>query len=255
MPCYNSGKFIKNAISSVQAQTVSNWELLVCDDGSDDESVSIIMDISKQDNRIKLMHNKSIKGASGARNTALDIAKGRYIAFLDADDLWLPKKLEKQLNFLQKQDLAFVFGYCYNIKENGEIISLIKAPNFVSLNKLHLSNFIPCLTVIYDTKYLGKVKQPIIKKRNDFALWLKILFSNKEIKATCLPEVVASYRVNSYGLSAKKIDSLKYYYSCLRVYAENSVIKAVACTIIAVFFKILKSKSVRLYNYLVTNII
>ena len=252
MPCFNSEKFIKFAISSVIEQTFDEWELLVCDDGSTDLTLLIAEKFSYQDHRVKIMKNKFEKGAAGARNTCLSRAKGRYIAFLDSDDIWLPSKLENQLRFMRNTNAPFVFGYCENISEKGDRISITKAPSKVSYLKLLFSNFIPCLTVIYDSQVFGKVKQPVIRKRNDYALWLCMLIRNRKMHALCFPEVVARYRVNGYGLSANKLSGIRYFYRCLRQYAKLDIVTAGVYTVLAIMFKALKTLSPTIYNFFVT---
>lgn len=252
MPCFNSGRFVEEAVRSVQAQTFSDWELLVCDDNSNDNSLQILERLAAADDKISVLENNGPRGAPGARNTCLSEAKGRYIAFLDSDDIWLPQKLELQLRFMKETNAPFVFSYCENITEEGDLLSVIKAPKTVSFQKLLACNFIPCLTVIYDSKILGKVKQPNIKKRNDFALWLRILRENRDIKAWCYPEVIARYRVNNYGLSANKLTAIKYFYRCLRQFAGLGIIASVFYTFIAVTFKIVKTLSLQAYNLIVT---
>ena len=255
MPVYNTENFVADAIKSVQAQTFSDWQLLVCDDGSTDKSLEVVQALAKVDSRISVLRNTGPKGAPGARNTCLSNATGRYIAFLDSDDLWLPQKLESQLRFMEENRVSFVFGYCQNMSEQGEQLSTAKAPASISLRKLLFSNFIPCLTVIYDSHTLGKVKQPNIEKRNDFALWLKILKENKGLEARCYPEVVAHYRVNSYGLSANKFSGIKYFYRCLRQYAGLNKVVAGFCTFLAIGFKGLKTLSPQMYNLVVTKLL
>ncbi len=255
MPVYNTENFVADAIKSVQAQTFSDWQLFVCDDGSTDKSLGVVQALAKVDSRISVLMNTGPEGAAGARNTCLSNAKGRYIAFLDSDDLWLPTKLESQVRFMEENKVSFAFGYCQNISEEGDQLSTAKAPASISLRKLLFSNFIPCLTVIYDSHTLGKLKQPNIERSNDFALWLRILKENKNLVARCYPEVVARYRVNSYGLSANKISGIKYFYRCLRQYAGLNKAAAGFCTFIAIGFKGLKTLSPRMYNVVVTKLL
>ena len=255
MPCFNSELFLGEAIASVVEQKYSDWELLICDDGSVDGSKQIAERWASKDLRIKVLKNKFEKGAGGARNTCLSKAQGRYIAFLDSDDLWLPCKLEKQIQFMTDTKQPFIFGYCENISEEGESLSVTRAPERVSFSKILFSNFIPCLTVIYDAKMLGKVYQPEIKKRNDFALWLRILGEHRDIEARCYPEIVARYRVNSYGLSANKLSGIKYFYRCLRQYAGLGIGAASFYTCLAMGFKALKTLSPQLHNLVVTKVL
>ena len=254
MPCYNAEAFITDAIKSVVEQTFSNWELLVCDDGSTDLSLLRAKEFSSRNNRIKIMQNKYEKGASGARNTALDSATGRYIAFLDADDLWKPNKLSRQINFMQTNKIAFSYSYCDVIDENGDYQSTTYTPQTVSSGRLRLSNFIPCLTAIYDTEVFGKVAQPNIKKRNDFALWLVLLNQRINVRAVCFNEVTASYRSNHYGLSANKFDAIRYFYICLVRYGRTNSILALGFVAFAVVLKVMKEKSPSLYNFFIRRI-
>ena len=163
MPCFNSSRFINEAIESVIFQTHENWELLICDDGSQDNSLEIISSWALRDSRIKSIDNTHGKGAPGARNSCLDAAKGRYIAFLDSDDRWKQTKLEKQLLHLN-EGVVFSFSSYQCISEKGSLMQEVTAPRTIRLNQLLLSNFFGCLTVIYDSNYFGKVYQPSIKK-------------------------------------------------------------------------------------------
>jgi hypothetical protein len=156
---------------------------------------------------------------------------------------------------MKKTNSPLVFGYCENMTEERARLSVTKAPKRVSFAKILLSNFIPCLTVVYDTKMLGKVYQPNIKKRNDYALWLRILRENPQIEARCYPKVVARYRVNNYGLSANKLSGIKYFYRCLRHYAGVGIGAAGFYTFLAVGFKSLKTLSPRMYNLVVTKLL
>ena len=255
MPCYNSAQFIDEAVCSVINQSYLDWELLICDDESTDGSKQIAEGWAKKDPRIQVLQNRFKKGAPGARNTCLSAAQGRYIAFLDSDDVWLPNKLEAQLRFMEYTKAPFVFGYCENMSEQGVPLSTTKSPSEISFRKLLLSNFIPCLTVIYDTKKLGKVLQPSTEKRNDFALWLSILKHNKNLIARCYPDIVARYRVNHYGLSAGKLSAIRYFYWCIRQYAGLGTFTATFFTMAAVTFKVLKTLSPSLYNVIVTKIL
>jgi len=255
MPCFNSAEHLDEAVRSVLNQSYKSWELIICDDASDDGSVKIAEKWARRHEQIHLIHNKFEKGAAGARNTCLSIAQGRYIAFLDSDDVWLQQKLEAQLRFMVESNVSFVFGYCENMSERGDLISTTKAPASVSLRKLLFSNFIPCLTVIYDSKKLGKIEQPDIKKRNDYALWLRILRENRNVEAICFPGVVARYRINSYGLSANKTSGVEYFYRCLRQYAGLNIATAIFCTFSAIGFKAIKTLSPRMYNFAVTKLL
>jgi glycosyltransferase involved in cell wall biosynthesis len=251
MPSFNSGRFLPEAIESVIGQTYPNWELIICDDGSTDESQSIIQEYETANKKIYSVKNVYNKGAPGARNSCLDKASGRYIAFLDSDDFWYPHKLEKQISFMEDRRIAFSYSYHDLMNEQGKFLGSYKAPKKVNSNKMKLSNFIPCLTAVYDTKVLGKVRQPDIKKRNDYALWLKILNSGRIENAFCIPSVTAKYRSNSYGLSNNKLDSLLYFRRCLEQYGNCSRLAAAFYACFYVGLVVVKKKFIPLYNFIV----
>jgi teichuronic acid biosynthesis glycosyltransferase TuaG len=251
MPTYNAGRFISESIESVIEQTYENWELLICDDGSIDNSVNIARRYSYLDERIKTLSNSYNKGASGARNTCLDAATGRYIAFLDADDLWFPNKLKLQIIFMKLNNYSFVFSYHEIMSEHGLFIHECKAPSSVNAMKMRTSNFISCLTVVYDSNVIGKVFQPEIRRRNDFALWLKILNGGKIKRAYCLPVTTARYRTNSYGLSSNKTEALKYFKRCLLEFGGCNAFEGYVYSIIYLFIILLKKKFIMIYNLVV----
>ena len=248
MPSYNSEKFISCAIDSVRAQVFKNWELIVCDDSSTDKSALVASEYAALDPRITLIENIYSKGAPGARNSALDVAVGRYIAFLDSDDVWYIDKLEQQISFMKKHQIAFCYSYHDLMDENSSFLGSYMAPSKVNSNKMKLSNFIPCLTAMYDSKVLGKVYQPEIKKRNDFALWLKILNGGVVDTAHCLPLATAKYRANSYGLSSDKLDSLLFFRHCLTEYGQCSRPEAYVYSVLYLVLIVIKKKFINIYN-------
>lgn len=254
MPSYNSKAFISESIESVIAQTYPNWELVICDDASTDESLLIIKEFAQLYSNVIYTNNSYDKGAPGARNSALDIASGRYIAFLDSDDLWYSKKLEQQICFMRKNKAAFCFSYHDIMDEKGDFLSTCLAPREVDANKMKVSNFIPCLTAIYDREILGKVYQPNVKSRNDFALWLKILNGGTVPKAYCLPITTAKYRRNSYGISSNTLDSWRFFRYCLMEYGRCSSVGAHVYSIIYIFVTLIKKKFPRIYNIFVVKI-
>ena len=213
---YNAQKFIADTIESVLAQTYTNWEMIIVDDCSSDDSIEIIKQYMQQDKRIKLIELKNNSGAAIARNQAIEKAQGRYIAFLDSDDLWKSDKLEKQISFMLENKYSFTYTNYNLIDENNiEYGKTFEAPKYVSYKDLLKTCSIGCLTAIYDTQYLGKVYMPVILKRQDYALWLKIL---KMIdKAYCLEESLAIYRTRSNSISSNKLKAAQYQW---RIYRE-----------------------------------
>jgi teichuronic acid biosynthesis glycosyltransferase TuaG len=210
VPVYNAARFIDETIKTVLDQTYTNWEILLVDDKSTDESVKIIKPYAAKDKRIKLFSNKQNSGAAISRNKGIDTAKGRYIAFLDADDLWLPSKLEKQVAFMQKQDCAFSFtGYEFadkNGKPNGKKVHV---PATITYKQALKNTTISTITVMCDVTKLSKavIHMPNIRRGQDTATWWKIL---KTIdSAYGLDEVLSYYRRTPNSLSANKYKALK----------------------------------------------
>lgn len=210
VPVYKAEKFLKDTIQTVQDQTYSNWELIFINDCSPDNSVEIIENEIKKEQKIKLINLKENSGAAIARNTGIEEAKGKYIAFLDADDLWNKEKLEKQIKFMKEKDCAFSFtGYEFaneNGKGNGKIV---KVPETINYKQALKNTTIWTSTVIFDVQKLGKelIKMPKVKRGQDTATWWKVL---KQIEcAYGLNEVLSYYRRTNESLSANKIKALK----------------------------------------------
>jgi teichuronic acid biosynthesis glycosyltransferase TuaG len=208
MPVYNGEAFIADSIISVIHQSYQNWELIVVDDASVDTSVERVKAFCAQDARIHLIQLEENSGTAVARNKAIEYAKGRYIAFLDGDDLWLPHKLERQLAFMLESGASF--SYCAYEKIDSSIVTLGKvgAPAKIGYSELLKTCTIGCLTAMYDTKHFGKVYMPNIRKRQDFGLWLELLKRAKY--AYGLNEILAYYRVRSDSISANKLSAAQY---------------------------------------------
>lgn len=190
MPTYNCGRFIKESIDSVLAQTYENWELLIVDDCSTDETETIVRTYA--DNRIHYLRNKQNLGAALTRNRALREAKGRYIAFLDADDLWLPEKLARQIAYMEEHHYAFTYHNYIEIDEASKPLGvLVSGKEKVGKWGMMSCCWPGCLSVVYDAKVVGLAQIPDIRKNNDSAMWLQAIQ-----KADCylLPEVLAQYR-------------------------------------------------------------
>lgn len=224
-PSYNTEKFIAETIESVVSQSYQNWEMIIVDDVSTDRSVKIIENYIKQDSRIKLIKLKSNSGAAVARNKAIAKANGRFIAFIDSDDLWKPTKLEEQISFMLEKAIVFTYSAYNLIDEEGKSLNIIKNPlekvDYVELLK---ENQIGCLTVVYDKEKLDKCYMPLIRKRQDYGLWLSIL--KKTPYAYKVPNVLASYRVRQDSISRNKINLLKYNYKLFYIHEEFSILKS-----------------------------
>lgn len=214
-PVYNSEKFLRAHLASVQAQTYAYWEHILVDDCSSDNSAAIIKEAQKEDSRIKYVLLSKNGGAGIARNKAIELAEGKYIAFLDSDDLWYPKKLENQLDFMIKNQYHFSFTNYDMVDALGnrggkEMI----AKTELTYNKALYKNPIGCLTVMYNVDFFGKQYMPSIRKRQDYALWLKLL---KKTDGYGLNECLSSYRTGNDSISANKFDLIKYEW---RIYRE-----------------------------------
>lgn len=204
MPSYNCGSYIEDTIRCVQAQTYHNWELLFFDDCSSDDSIRKIQELQLEDKRIIVYSNVANSGAAVTRNSALRQAKGRWIAFLDSDDLWEPTKLEKQVCFMEKNNYAFSYTSYQEIdSESNPTGVYITGPSRITKRDMYHFCWPGCLTVMYDASKIGLIQIEDIKKNNDYAMWLKV--SNK---ADCylLDECLAKYRrgrvgsVSSHGI-------------------------------------------------------
>lgn len=223
-PSYNSSKYISDTITSVIRQSFSDWELIVVDDCSKDSTVDIVKEFCNEDPRIKLISLESNQGAAVARNTAIDISEGRYITFLDADDLWLPNKLSVQVAYMQKYNFSFTYSAYEKIDENNKHLGSVGVPNRVSYNSLLKVCSIGCLTAMYDSYKLGKVYMPLIRKRQDLGLWLKLL--KLEGYAYGIPNVLARYRVRSDSISSNKFIAAQYTWKLYRDVEKLSLFKA-----------------------------
>ena len=223
-PTYNSKDFIPQTINSIISQTYRYWELIVTDDCSSDGTWELLQNYSMKDKRIKIFQLEKNSGTGVARNNSIKHATGRYIAFCDSDDVWLPEKLEKQIDFLQKNDLAFTFSSYRKINEMGEIGGVVKALPLVSYNDLLKTCSIGCLTAIYDTEKIGKIYMPEIRKRQDYGLWLKIFKIIGSSKG--MDEILALYRVRTNSVSSNKLKAAKYHYKVLREVGKVPLIKA-----------------------------
>ena len=224
-PCYNSGAYIADAIESVIAQSFVNWEMIIVDDCSSDNSAFIINQYSSKDARIKYFKTDFPSGSPTLpRNIGIKYAKGKYIAFLDSDDIWLPEKLKEQIKFINKPDIAIVFSNYEKINEAGKRAAReIIAPPLVDYYQLLKGNFIGCLTVLYDTDKVGKMYFKNVR-HEDCVLWLSIL--KKGYKAQNTNTVTALYRVGSHSISSNKVKLLLWQWNILRKEEELSFYKA-----------------------------
>ena len=207
-PSYNCSSYVDNTIKSIQEQTYTNWELLITDDCSSDNSREVIKSYADKDPRIKLLTLEINSGAGVARNNSIKEAKGRYIAFCDSDDRWYPDKLEKQLSYMTAKDCAMSHTSYMTCDENDRITGIVICRKRETLNSMCKDDKMGFLTVIYDTEKVGKVFMPELRKRQDWALKLKVL--NICGEAWGMKEPLAYYRKRSDSISSNKRSLVKY---------------------------------------------
>lgn len=221
-PTYNCGNYIAETIKSIKAQTYSDWEMIIVDDYSSDNTKEIVAQYANTDNRIKYYSFKENMGAAKARTEAMRLAEGQYIAFCDSDDLWYPEKLEKQLAFMQSTGHAFTCTAYEQISEDGKCIGKILVPKEkCDYNRILLDCPVGNSTVVYDVSKMGKFKVPNIRKRNDDALWLQML--KKEPYIWGMPDVLMKYRIRRNSISSNKLKVVKYHWILCREIEHLSI--------------------------------
>lgn len=228
VPVYNSEKFLKDTLITVLEQTYTKWELLLVDDCSTDNSSEIIFEYSKSDERIKYIKLEENSGAAKARNKGIELASGRYICFLDADDKWEKTKLEQQIQFMNTNNCAFSFtSYQFADKDcipNGKIVVV---PDTINYEQALKNTTIWTSTVMFDMKKLNKeqIYMPDVKRGQDTATWWKVL---KQIdKAYGLTEVLSYYRRSDETLSSNKLIALKRTWNLYRKVEKLSMVKSI----------------------------
>lgn len=208
IPCYNSAEFIAGTIESIINQTYTNWEMIITDDCSTDNSCRVIESYQEKDPRIKLLRFKENSGAGVARNNSINNAAGRFIAFCDSDDKWHPRKLELQLEFMTINECAFSFTACDLFDEKGNLKGHQSVPKKVTFASLLRNCAVPSSTAMYDTSLIGKIYMPSIRKRQDWGLWLDIVKKSKI--GYGLNITLMDYLIRKGSVSSNKRTLLKY---------------------------------------------
>lgn len=208
IPVYNAEKYIGTTLNSIYEQTYKNFEIILVDDCSSDNSAEIIKEEMNRHSEIVYHLQEKNMGAAVARNTALSIAKGRYVAFLDSDDIWKPEKTEKQLRLLEEKDGAFSFTAIEMIDDNGEIVKKKrKVKEKVTYKFLLHNTMIPTSSVIIDRNKTGDFTMPLRRSGQDYATWLQLLRDGTI--AYGINEALVQYRVGHKSLSSNKFKSIK----------------------------------------------
>lgn len=205
---YNCTDYIGETIESIQAQTYTNWELLITDDCSTDGSRELIRSYAERDKRIKLIELEKNSGAGVARNRSIEAARGRFIAFCDSDDRWLPEKLERQLEFMVENGYGLTYTSYDTCDESGCVNGYVECLRSLSYAKILRDNGIGCLTAVYDAEKIGKHFMPSIRKRQDWCLWIDII--KRTGRAYGLQVPLAMYRVRRGSISSNKVEMLRY---------------------------------------------
>ena len=234
-PTFNSERFIAETILSVQAQTYLDWEMIIIDDCSTDRTAEIVASFQEKDSRIKYFYNTTNKGSAFSRNLALQKAKGKWIAFLDSDDLWHPEKLEKQIEFMTKNNYHFSYtNYCEIDENSKETGILITGPKVITNNLMKAYCWPGCLTVMYDAEKVGIMQTVDIRINEEYALWIKIA---EKLNCYLLDENLAKYRRHNNSLTSQSYFKLiKWHYLMFRKSENRNVISSFILTLVNIIF-------------------
>lgn len=238
MPSYNTANHISKSINSIIKQTYKNWELIIVDDCSIDNTDKIVAEFLN-DKRIKYLKNKKNFGAAVSRNRALKEAKGKWIAFLDSDDLWKEEKLEKQIDFMEENNYDFSYTYYEEINENGEKLNVeIQGPKKITKFGMYNYCWPGCLTVMYNAEKIGLLQIEDIQKNNDYAMWLKII---KKTNCYLYSYSLAFYRKRSGSISRQNyLKLIKWHYRLFREADNQNIFNSLIFTIRNLFFGVIK---------------
>ena len=239
MPSHNTANYIAESINSVLAQTYENWELIIVDDCSTDSTDNVV-ERYLTDSRIRYLKNEINSGAAVSRNRALREAKGKWIAFLDSDDLWDSEKLEKQISFMKNHQYYFSYTYYEEIDEKSNCTGVyVRGPKKITKSGMYNYCWPGCLTVMYDAEYIGLIQVVDIKKNNDYAMWLKIC---KKADCYLLNEKLAQYRRGRNGSisSQNYATMIKWHYLLYRCAEKKNKFSAMIFTFRNMFFGVTK---------------
>ena len=236
MPSYNTARFIGNSIKSVLNQTYTNWELIIVDDCSTDNTDEVVENF--KDERIKFFKNKKNYGAAFSRNRALKLAEGRWIAFLDSDDLWVHTKLEKQISFMKENGYSFTYTD-YMIQLNGKWLPYIYiSPNKIDKKKMYDYCYFATLTVIYDRKAVGLIQIENLRKNNDYAMWLQAV---EKVDCYRYPKCLGYYIKHEGSISSvNKLKLIKWHYILFKVGLKKNMVASIILTLNNIFCGVIK---------------
>lgn len=240
VPAYNSAGHIYETIASVLTQTMEDLEVLIVDDASTDETPSIVRSFSKRDERVILLVQSENRGVAAARNRALSMARGRYVAYLDSDDLWMPEKLERQIAFLCEIGEGACFTSYETVEEDGTHRNFVHVPGRIGYRQF-LKNTVTCShTLLFDTEIVDRslLVMPDIRKGQDFATWLQVMKAGHDLFG--LDEVLAKYRKSPGSLSSNKFAAVRRTWNIYRNVEHLSVPYSAYCQFWQLFHAVLK---------------
>lgn len=239
MPSYNTEKYIAETIQSVIDQTYTNWELIIVDDCSNDNTDEVVSQFD--DARIKYIKNSVNSGAAVSRNMALKEASGKWIAFLDSDDLWMQDKLEKQLSFMKENNYHFSYTNYYEIDEDSIPLGRsVTGPKRITKRGMFNYCWMGCLTVMYDKDVVGLIQIEDIRKNNDYAMWLKV---SRKTECYLLNEELGQYRKRTGSISNHRYMALvKWHYKLFREAEHENVLYSIFNTGRNLVFGLYKKK-------------
>lgn len=231
-PVYNSAKYIRETIESVRKQTYRDWEMILVDDCSSDHSAVIIKEIAEKDTRVRYIRLDTNCGAAVARNVALENAGGQYIAYLDADDVWFPEKLDRQIAFIKQHGVQFTCCDYEKIEADGSTThKVVHMPKTITYEQLLRNTVIQTVGVIVDLSAVDRklLVMPNIRRGQDSATWLQILRDG--VKFVGQREVLAQYRRSPQSLSSNKIKAMKRTWNLYRNVEHLSLLKSCHCLV------------------------
>lgn len=228
VPCYNMERYIAYTIESVEQQTYPNWELIIVDDASTDSTVDIIKSRQEKNNKIRFYVKQQHSGIADTRNQCIRMAQGRFLAFLDADDVWHPEKLDRQLQFMMKHTVGFSYSSYDCIDELGKPLDKqVKAIDNLNYDNYLHNTVIGCSTVMIDTAIIGEVVVPNFRTSEDTATWLDIL--KKGFLAYAIEQPLTSYRIRQHSASSNKLKASSDLWKVYRQQENLSLFKAIEC--------------------------
>ena len=240
LPVYNSEKTIEKTLNSILSQTYNNFEILIYDDASSDATASIIQSVINSEPRIKLYCNKKNRGAGYARKYLLQKAKGEYFAFLDSDDQWKNSKLEKQLKFMETNDLGICCCHYDIVNDDGKLLGSRKPPKEITFTKMHLANWLPMSMTIVKASLVGSRDMPLLKRRQDYAYWLSILKYNRDTKCKTFCENLGYYNRRGGSLSSSKRKNVTYNFLVFNQFMKYNKITAAFFVFLIILTRIIR---------------